>query len=540
MITTGDDVQDNDDNTNGGGGGSNNSVNVREQQQQVGSTSPSQPHQETTGDAVMDAAANASPSTSPVSIHTSSPRTKANEKEEASDNNKVEGDNGEEKEHVEQKEAGQVHGSRSETETREEKTNELDEPSMEAQLLVRTDELFLEVEDKSTVTVKDFYKALHSTRGGKLDKQQKQIVKQRLTDLMTGKRKPLADSDDEEEEEVVSPSEEEEEEAVSGDDYQAGDDDEDDYDDDELTSSTKKKSRKKAGKKSATKARRGQGKTPSGGRRPGVSKKKAAAARRIQKQIQERRQQQIKVRQEELLAMEQNQRNEQDRKTAADIAAKFDTQKPEQRVQRLEKRLDLLEKLDQKRINILATAKPEQVVTDIKKESDEKRTDASGANSTTAPAPTSPPHEESSDDDDDDDMELEFGSGDKDKLKSFSLLPSPSKTSATAVASPMSRLLLMSSNKKKKNKKVDFRAGDKQQKLSSTTADGDKNDFWTVMGQKPQASPGRSLCARATLRSTLLSQQRKMGNMWLARELGYKNEQEHVQDCLEVERRSGR
>jgi hypothetical protein len=40
---------------------------------------------------------------------------------------------------------------------------------------------------------------------------------------------------------------------------------------------------------------------------------------------------------------------------------------------------------------------------------------------------------------------------------------------------------------------------------------------------------------RAALRARLLQQQRTMGNQWLARELGYKNEQEHLQDCRAAE-----
>ena len=48
--------------------------------------------------------------------------------------------------------------------------------------------------------------------------------------------------------------------------------------------------------------------------------------------------------------------------------------------------------------------------------------------------------------------------------------------------------------------------------------------------------PAKALSAREALRSTLLSKQRKIGNMWLARELGYKTEEDHLRDCREAEK----
>jgi hypothetical protein len=51
------------------------------------------------------------------------------------------------------------------------------------------------------------------------------------------------------------------------------------------------------------------------------------------------------------------------------------------------------------------------------------------------------------------------------------------------------------------------------------------------------ASPIRSLNARAALKVSLLLKRQQQSNMWLARELGYKTEKEHLKDCLEVEQR---
>jgi hypothetical protein len=48
-------------------------------------------------------------------------------------------------------------------------------------------------------------------------------------------------------------------------------------------------------------------------------------------------------------------------------------------------------------------------------------------------------------------------------------------------------------------------------------------------------SPLKQQNSRAALRAQLLQRQRTMGNLWLARELGYQNEQEHLQDCRAAE-----
>lgn len=50
---------------------------------------------------------------------------------------------------------------------------------------------------------------------------------------------------------------------------------------------------------------------------------------------------------------------------------------------------------------------------------------------------------------------------------------------------------------------------------------------------KPKAKPVKN--GRAALRARLVQKQRTMGNQWLARELGYQDEQEHLQDCRAAE-----
>jgi hypothetical protein len=54
--------------------------------------------------------------------------------------------------------------------------------------------------------------------------------------------------------------------------------------------------------------------------------------------------------------------------------------------------------------------------------------------------------------------------------------------------------------------------------------------------KKGMLSPGRNMDQRALLREKLKERQRSMGNRWLARELGYKTEQEHLEVCLAEEK----
>jgi hypothetical protein len=86
----------------------------------------------------------------------------------------------------------------------------------------------------------------------------------------------------------------------------------------------------------------------------------------------------------------------------------------------------------------------------------------------------------------------------------------------------------LSSRKKKDSGKAMAKAA---------TSDVSNDDFLSLLNGSKHAktSPGKSLNARAFLKKRLLSRQRKMGNRWLARELGYQTEKEHVDECLKVE-----
>ena len=56
----------------------------------------------------------------------------------------------------------------------------------------------------------------------------------------------------------------------------------------------------------------------------------------------------------------------------------------------------------------------------------------------------------------------------------------------------------------------------------------------------PPAGGGAGGGARSALRSALRTKQVRAGNQWLARELGYRDEAEHIRDCLNVEERKRR
>ncbi|KAI2502833.1 hypothetical protein MHU86_11657 [Fragilaria crotonensis] len=168
----------------------------------------------------------------------------------------------------------------------------------------------------------------------------------------------------------------------------------------------------------------------------------------------------------------------------------------ELRLKRLEGRLDLLQKLDQKRI---------QVVT--------------GENSIPKGAEVEkgvPPAASTSDSDSDSDMELEIVDRmHQEAVESTATEKSNGTTGSDAQSKALSILTRISS--------------------AHASVVEKKQISWSEVALSVQSSPGKSLSARASLRRTLLSKQRKMGNLWLARELGYNSEQDHLRDCRQAE-----
>jgi len=305
------------------------------------------------------------------------------------------------------------------------------------ELIIATDAMFVETEDKSTVTVKHFFIALEEKFEFKMTKQWKGIVRDHLKALISNKVKPSCDAD---------------------------------TTDDKVV------------KKKVIRPKR-------------LSKRKSARATKVmeaQKLRRKKRMDELKIHNEE---MQLNQTKEDEERQEA-IAAKFETNSDELRLKRLEDRLDLLQRLDETRISIVEKKKD----TPVKKEEEKLEM---GLTNDVVKEESSESEESSSDEED-----LVIV-GMKKPMKPLEALPNhlPSRC-----------VTLLNEIRSPKNKK----AG--RTKHKQVIRNKNKNDGMIM-------SPGRSMGARFALRNSLKQKQRKVGNRWLARELGYKTEEDHLKDC---------
>jgi hypothetical protein len=362
-------------------------------------------------------------------------------------------------------------------------TQTTDEQPDDDCLIASIDNLFIHA-DKETVTIKDIVVALEAEYGVKISKTTKLLVREHLKDLVQGIVEPTVAGNEKVED---SESEEEDEEGKVEDSEPEFDEDEG-YDSDEDVKKPKKtRKSKKTGIKKEVKTER------KSTRRP-LKPRKPSALRIHAEMLRKKRMDELRVRQEEL-QMEQN-KEEQER--ADLIAARFDTNTEELKLKRLEDRLDLLQKLDQKRI---------QVVTG---ECNPLKSEKTGHD---APSTAC-----TSDSDSESDMELEI----VESVNNKRVEPFQTKTMATNGTDAQLKAL-----------SILTRMNDGQTESKNAV---EKTDIsWSEVAVNAQSSPGKSLSARALLRRTLLSKQRKMGNLWLARELGYQSEQDHLRDCLQAE-----
>eukprot|EP00977_Amphora_coffeiformis_P006366 scaffold1353_cov161-Amphora_coffeaeformis.AAC.38 len=366
-------------------------------------------------------------------------------------------------------------------------------------LITSTDQLFLQVSDKEKVTVKDILQSLQiEYECPKFDKESKVIVRERLTALILGKVQPLEESDHEDEASSSSSEEEEVSESeASG--VEADGDDDSEYESRRKKVGRKKKTpQKKTSQKAATSSDR-----KSRVKRKSAAAIKAAAVRVQAEQLRKKRLEELRVRNEELQLIQ----NQEEQKRAARIAAKLETDTEEVRMARLEQRLDLLQKLDQKRFTVIQDSSTVKVEEEKKHESVEEKSIEEESDE----------EEESSDDE----MELELV-GNKPTKPFVSLKPD-----ALSLLSWADQGIRAPATKKDTAKATS----------KAAASDATTDEFLSLLNQTKQtrASPGQSMNARAFLKKRLLSRQRRMGNQWLARELGYQNEREHMDDCLEVE-----
>ena len=358
-------------------------------------------------------------------------------------------------------------------------------------ILSSTEQLFLQADDKLSVKVKEIIMSLQAEfTEFTFDKSVRGKVREKLAELITNfvNEKEQESSEEEVEDEE---SGEEEVEASDYEDEGANADDEEEY---EETSAKKKRKKKSSQNKTPKNKRKSSSPRSSGRRRNSSAKAKKSAMRIHAEKLRKRRMAELRVRNEELQLVQ----NKQDQERAEQIAAKFETNTDDMRVQRLEKRLHLLKKLDEKRITVVASS-------EVRKEKlpDEKETKITGAGATDAKREEL--RESESDSSSEEEMELVVVGENKNQNK---LTSWPKNSAALSLLDRVDRM----------------------SRFAGKAPNGRPV-------KKPSASPGRSVRARAALKNGLLSKKRKMGNMWLARELGYKTEEEHLRDCYEVEER---
>ena len=351
------------------------------------------------------------------------------------------------------------------------------QPDQES-LILSIDNLFVHA-DKESVTVGDIVRSLEAEYDVKFEKPARAMVRSHLTDLMKGAVEPTV------------PEVESEQESVSGD-FES---ESSEYEDEE----EKEKKPRRCTKKSKS----GQTKRTSSRR---AARKKPSHVRIHAEMLRKRRIEELRVRNEEL----QVKQSKEDQQRAEQIAAKFETNTQELRLKRLEDRLDLLQKLDQRRIRVISI-ESEANETPLDKATTEDQMEIKSSVAATE------------DSDSDDEFELEIIGKDESSAFSQQAPTIISKVASSGSQLPTKSLAISMLDMVCKLKPCERNKKAKRDGSLSLTAD------------KPQSSPGKSMTARATLRNALLAKQRKAGNMWLARELGYKTEEDHLKDCIFVE-----
>ena len=329
----------------------------------------------------------------------------------------------------------------------------------ESDLLASVDHLFEQVPDKDKVTVTEIYQSLEAEFDCTLTKKLKKKVRERLKDLvvqfLSSNQSDDDDASSEEEEEPMSESEDDQE-SDAGSEYEQ-------EDDEEAVKKTRKRSPKsKKGTKSSPKGKKNVKKrSPPKRKASQAMKKKLSAVRKQAEQVRKRRMEELRVRNEEMQAMEQ------DESRAERIAAKLDTNTDEHLKRRLEQRVELVEKLAQKRIAVIQANGEKHVELDDDSESSS------------------------------DESEVEIVGGPSAKVKPL------------------------------------FDVQQRNHALGLL----DLADRGARLPRKPlkKSSNSPMMAGRAALTARLRTQQRHMGNWWLARELNYSSVKEHVKDCKTVE-----
>ena len=323
----------------------------------------------------------------------------------------------------------------------------------------------LSKEEKKSLSVKQFKRTLENIIGMKLDSDEKEMMKELVGSLFDAENSSdESDNDDEDDEEEEQSSTES------------------DYDE----PSTRSKGKKKSPKSKKVKAGDGSAKFHSPLTRSQTKPRKPRKPSHLKIHEEMRRKKllaEAKVRDEELQSAAAQKMNEEDMKRAQLIAKKFDTNTEEARIKRMEDRIGLLEKLKQKRLDLLSVE--QRSLMDNDDEDNEKLSSlASHGNVgggtklqvTTASSNSDNSSEESSDEDDDFELEI---------------IKKVPKTAITRRKSPTSVLDMFG--------------------LKSNPAKVIKNQKQSTIVASSLTNP------RAALRNALRAKQFESGNRWLAK-----------------------
>ena len=400
-------------------------------------------------------------------------------------------------------------------------------PPSEEEWIAATDVMFVDTDDKSSVTIKQIFTALEEKFQSKITKPLKKILRNRLRELVTGDVVASCTT-------AVSDNKEEPEEGDQGtksesDNDENNDDDDDDsegdaddegsvYSEDEEHPKEKTRRKPTMALSSATKKKT---------RKEGRPKRKASTTRAALKVMeahrlrQKKRADELKVRNEE---MQLDQTKEDEERQEA-IAKKFETNTDELRLKRLEDRLDLLQRLDETRISVVAdTDKNESKETNPKEDSSCKTVKTEDSSS--------------------DGLAVETTEGKAKAKTSFSENNSSSSESEEESSSDEEDLVIIGMNKPFKPLKplhnhlpsrgLQLLNEIRSPKHKKTGRPKPMRNTNPKDAASMILSPNRSMGARFAMRNALKQKQRKQGNRWLARELGYKTEEDHLKDCQTV------
>eukprot|EP00804_Cyclotella_cryptica_P025850 CCRYP_002714-RC/>CCRYP_002714-RC protein AED:0.01 eAED:0.01 QI:82/1/1/1/1/1/3/769/1160 len=387
--------------------------------------------------------------------------------------------------------------------------------------------------DKDIMTVKQVNKSVAAHFGlDRLDKKMKELIKERLTALVSGKIVVGSDEDsgkgeksrkskkDKEKKstkkaakEYASEDEFQGDVEMSDEEEEAGNDSSSDYDEpaNRLSKKSKKSRKQSHDNESFSDASVSSDSKPKKSRK---NRRRSSKSGKMAKHIRDhatktrlRQLEEARIRQEELgnIASSTNcakkeqdtpKLSEEDRLRAQAIAARFDTNREEEVLKREEDRVGLIDILRRKRLEIITLDDGEM---DSKKElpettvqDDELKVERENVEKSGGMVDLDDDEEDSSNDEDD---ELEI------------ITPTDNAIASTSGVKKASVLDCLFS-------KSGCSSASRVPRNSSS---------------KPVADP------RLALRNALRAKQMKAGNRWLARELGYKTEEDHIRDCMEAE-----